>query len=159
MEPNRKHKKVIFLDIDGVLNRWFDIDNCAIPEGGAGHEFRGGLGVNPELVEKLNRVTFAHPDVEFVLSSAWRISRWGWCRKYFAEQGFKGRIFSRTGSGHNEDRSKQILAWCEAYGLPSKAVSLDDSLDAECGIFPFIHVDGAVGLTDANVEAIIQALT
>lgn len=51
--------KVIFLDIDGVLNDHVPRDN-------------GYCGMQMEFVHELNRILAAVPDAQLVISSAWR---------------------------------------------------------------------------------------
>lgn len=53
--------KVIFLDIDGVLN-WRGTEDRIL----------GFIGFDPPLVERLNLITAAHPDAVIVVSSTWR---------------------------------------------------------------------------------------
>ena len=55
--------KVIFLDIDGVLNH----DNTRDRIGGF-------LGLNPGMIKRFNRIIEACPDVKIVISSTWRYS-------------------------------------------------------------------------------------
>lgn len=56
-----KRIKLLFLDIDGVLNDHRQFKNRYSP-------------IQPELVERLNLILEAAPDVKIVLSSAWRYS-------------------------------------------------------------------------------------
>lgn len=53
--------KVIFLDIDGVLN-WIGTED----------RLNGFIGLDPVLIERFNRIIDAHPDVKIVISSTWR---------------------------------------------------------------------------------------
>lgn len=54
--------KVLFLDIDGVLNRL-----------GTKERFNGYLGVDKELLSRLLTWLKERPDVKVVLSSTWRL--------------------------------------------------------------------------------------
>lgn len=55
--------KVLFLDIDGVLN-WV----------GAEDRIGGYIGLCPERIARFNRIFDAHPDTKIVISSTWRRS-------------------------------------------------------------------------------------
>lgn len=53
--------KVIFLDIDGVLN-WV----------GTEERHMGFIGLDPTRITQFNKITAAHPDAKIVISSTWR---------------------------------------------------------------------------------------
>lgn len=55
--------KVIFLDIDGVLNHDQTADRIG-----------GYLGLNPGMIKRFNKIIEACPDVKIVVSSTWRHS-------------------------------------------------------------------------------------
>lgn len=54
--------KVLFLDIDGVLNR-----------DGTRERIGGYVGLDKKLVDKLLGWLASHPEVQLVLSSTWRL--------------------------------------------------------------------------------------
>lgn len=60
--------KIIFLDIDGVLNRLGTME-----EGRTTTEWNGYIGMEPELVERFNKLC-ADTHAKVVLSSTWRKS-------------------------------------------------------------------------------------
>lgn len=148
---SQKYNRVIFLDIDGVLNSHERIEHCETPD--------GLLGVDTLLCERLNRVVDAYPDLVFVLSSTWRVRRWDWCREYLAERGFRGTIVDRTRKITDGNRKFEILDWCEVNGMPNKAVSVDDDHDAETEVFPFVNTKIQTGITEADVDLLIHYLT
>lgn len=84
--------RVLFLDIDGVLN-----DH--------GPQSNGYCGIQSDKVEHLNRILRECPDVEIVVSSAWRYCVLnGWCTLDGLEHlllthgvACKGRVLSVTG--------------------------------------------------------------
>ena len=65
--------KLLFLDIDGVLN-WGGTTHML----GVGHPHnnagQGCIGLCPERIARLNKIFAAHPDVKVVISSTWRHS-------------------------------------------------------------------------------------
>jgi hypothetical protein len=60
--------KVIFLDIDGVLNNWKSLKECQA----RGERTNTHHGWDPECVEQLRRIV-EQTEVEIVISSTWRM--------------------------------------------------------------------------------------
>lgn len=120
--------KIIFLDIDGVLN-W------------AGTEDRldGFVGLCQERISRLNKITDAVPDAKIVISSTWRHAFTN-AYKNFAElvsllhdRGIRGEIIDRTPSRFSSrTRGSEIREWLEdeaKEGRTHTYVILDDSID------------------------------
>lgn len=162
--------KLIFLDIDGVLN---------------GHEklATGYCGIRQENAQHLNRVLDTVTDAKLVISSAWRYLTF---QGHMTLKGFEylllvngvkalNRIAGRTepdGAIENEPdhhdadawnkaglrwRRSQIERYLKLDALPdSRYVVLDD---LPLGMTNFVQTDGATGLTEADADEAIRILT
>ncbi len=163
--------KVLFLDIDGVLNahEWDDeAKSCHIRR---------------ECVKHLNRVIVA-TNCKIVLSSAWRYivlggsMTWTGFEYMLRTHGLIGEADRRVIVGHTraddpsvidpanlppDERARQIkdwLAWRNEYSPVVSAFAAVDDLDlgfAAHGI-PFVQTDGTRGLTGADAERLIDLL-
>ena len=158
--------KVLFLDIDGVLNcvyptpsddnEWVDLD-----------EWRYGL--NPQLVSRLQFV-ISNTRCKIVISSSWRHHtiyapyqpdrNW---RDVLAEKLHKTReeVFAgETGYDKEGRRGIEILQWLSEHSVDAYCVVDDETLDIE----PYINKDKIVktdmkyGLTVENARCIINML-
>mmetsp|Transcript_65418 Transcript_65418/g.202671 ORF Transcript_65418/g.202671 Transcript_65418/m.202671 type:complete len:163 (+) Transcript_65418:141-629(+) len=147
--------RVVFLDIDGVLNRT-----------------RGALQLHfDEDLLAMFKDFVEQADVKIVLSTFWRafgdyigyvMSRYG-----IPET----RLYGRTpGKGHfagsslddavYASRSEEILEWLQEHQEVTGFVVLDDRPDAGRGALAphFVHVSTEVGLTQADVTIAWQKL-
>ena len=119
----KQSKKIVFLDIDGVVNDFPNHDDKTINE--IKKDFHKFL--HEDKINLLNKIVDeVNPD--FVLSSYWRkhfsIKE---VNKLFKDSGFKGSFIDKT-SNHGEehkDRWKQIKKSLEQHN-PDKYVILDD---------------------------------
>lgn len=110
--------KIIFLDIDGVLNseKWYKerFDKKLYPnlEGYPLCEF------DPLTIEQLNLLT-DKTNAKIVISSTWRMGRTiDELKKLFEEVGIKGEIIGITphltfSDGHGVDRGNEIKRWID----------------------------------------------
>lgn len=146
-------RPLIFLDMDGCLNDHTQLES-------------GFCGVKSECASRLNRI-LRETDAEIVLSSAWR---------YMVPDAMTLNGFQYLLQTHGVDcndrligvtcrdeelmpRGQQIRQWRNEHGGDRRYVVIDD-LDlgiSEAG-HPFVQTDGAVGLTDADVERAIAIL-
>ena len=146
--------KVIFLDIDGVLNHKDTFKQ--------GHKFHGCFGIQPELAQKLNRITDATGAV-LVLSSAWRkVRTWEENMEYFKQQGITGKFKGQTPvcdtlSG-TSNRGEEIAEWLvfRSEWIDSFIV-LDDIKVKRYQDRQILTIED-VGLTDEDVEKAIKML-
>jgi hypothetical protein len=150
--------RILFLDVDGVLN---------------GHERHknGYCGIKPENVAVLNKLLDQLPDLKLVISSSWRYMM----PKAMNILGFeyvlliagvncKGRVHGHTPFdeevGGRSGRGQQIRHYLE-HKLPRhvKYVVLDDLLFdfQKCGL-NFVLTDPAKGLQPEQVPVIIDKL-
>ena len=146
--------KIIFLDIDGVLN-WRGSDD----------RIDGFIGLDPENIARFNKIIDAHPDAKIVMSSSWRhISAHQTTYKSFDElvallhaRGLRGEFIGHTPIharglrgefiGHtpiffgHRGRGHEIRAWMDGEnnrpeGTIDQFVVLDDD---RTGMEPFVE--------------------
>lgn len=149
--------KIIFLDVDGVLN---SIDSEDV--------FQGFIGLDYSGIKLLKEIVDA-TDAEIVLVSTWKLSwnkdgsRPDTLGEYFDDRLAEERltILDKTG-GSIHDRGHGIIDWLSEHPTDSWIV-LDDEIFEdyeECGIMPRLvktdFYDG--GLKEKHVEMAINLL-
>jgi len=159
--------KILFLDIDGVLN-------CMYPTPSDDHEWidleEWRYGFNPELVARL-RFIIANTGCKIVVSSSWRHHKWyapyqpdkNW-RDVLAEKLRRERdeIFvGETPTDPKGIRGLEINQWLSEHPEVESFCVVDDEV---VDILPYIDnskvvkTDMSVGLTKDGVDSIIEAL-
>lgn len=114
---SKRYEKVIFLDIDGVLNY-------------IGSRVKDGFYVMDETcVARLREVTLRH-NARIVISSAWR-KRDDWREHItdsFADAGWPDPpIIDRTPNFYVLSRGREIQSWLKAHEVESYIILDDDS--------------------------------
>lgn len=144
-------KPILFLDVDGVLNR------CG----------KSAQGLETDKVELLGRiVAAANPYI--VVSSTWRISE-----RYLGR--LKAVLFSlnarfagvtpyhndRTEGGifFAKSRGNEIQEWLDTHGTPDKFVILDDDSDMAHLEPHLVSTQSFTGLTAEIADEVIRRLT
>jgi len=158
--------KIIFLDIDGVLNnaKWYKTD-----------EFKSITNkdddichFDPKCVANLNKIT-SETNAKIVISSSWRMLK---TREelvtLFERVGIKGEIIGETESLHYKDtfkpvpRGLEILKWIRDnhYKLRTgfeNYIILDDDVDMlESQKEHFFNTNSEVGLTFEKIDEVIE---
>ena len=173
--------KVLFLDIDGVLNseNWFGYRLYCI-KNNMFNEVINFVNTNDERIKyklsmiddraivNLNRI-IDETGCKVVLSSSWRSSRKSVndLTQYILKiKGFKYELYGVTPRIQRDEfgtqRGEEIQMWMDKESEKNKIESfviLDDDTD----ILPeqmknFIHIDGQVGLIDKDVVTAIKIL-
>lgn len=145
--------KVLFLDIDGVLNstqtfleRMGDYERQDYPQ--------------PILVERLNKI-IDETDAEIVISSCWRIHGKEELQKIFTECGIKKKILDFTPKLFNSKRGIEILSWLinTDYGKKTDNIAILDD-DSDMGVLSnfLIKTDRRFGLSEKNAQTVINSL-
>lgn len=151
--------KVLFLDIDGVLN---SLESTMM----AGPRKRlVGDHVDPMLIRRLNKICEEVPDLKIVISSSWRkIYSIEEILEVFLKAGFnvKTEIIDRT-PGHVEGtdgkRGHEIEAWYKAHPEVTNYVILDDDSDMlRNQRRHFVNTSWVCGLTFADVYRCVKIL-
>lgn len=159
--------KVIFLDVDGVLNCATSKSSCIDDDG------RVIKGVDSDKVKRLAKIVEA-TGAEIVLSSDWKD---GWSKYYTSSKPShakyldnhlykKGRltIKDKTPSTHKGSwfRGEEILAYLRLHQDVENYVILDDTFFEDFSIKEIrehlVLTGYKVGLTDADVEKAIKIL-
>jgi hypothetical protein len=163
--------KLIFLDIDGVLNHQLFYKGQTLTE--KKKELRkqakskeierwdyGLAQIDEESVSRLNDIIDA-TGAEVVLSSSWRINNVrGYMQQLLDAKGFCGKIIGYTPT-LGQQRGFEIEAWLHEYGdHVDKYVILDDDSDMtdEQIRYHYIHCDGYCGLTPNGAYKAIRIL-
>jgi len=156
--------KVIFLDIDGVLNsnRWLDGRRKELfdrMQKTGEHPWRDVI--DRRAVLKVNQIVEA-TSAKVVISSAWRHQHsWKTMQEYLNYHGFRGKVVGQTPAKMSlYDRWAEIRMWLSyAETQPNHIVILDDIHDM--GKFKNFHVwiDEEIGLQDEHVDKAIEILS
>jgi len=118
--------KVIFLDIDGVLNHQHTKDRIG-----------GYIGFNPGHIKRFNKIVEAHPDVKIVISSTWRCSFTSGVYEDFAglvrllkERGLQGDIVDHTPVKMTYlSRGAEIRMWLDDHPEVKNYILIDDDTE------------------------------
>ena len=173
--------KVLFLDIDGVLNseNWFGYRLYCI-KNNMFNEVINFVNTNDERIKyklsmiddraiaNLNRI-IEETGCKVVLSSSWRSSRKSVndLTQYILKiKGFKYELYSVTPRIQREEfgtqRGEEIQMWMdkesEKHKIESFVILDDDSDMLPEQMNNFIHIDGQVGLIDKDVVTAIKIL-
>ncbi len=158
--------KVIFLDVDGVLNsmEWMQSDECVT---------NGGIfGMDTEAV-KLLKYIIQKTGANIVVSSSWRIGGITEGSHFYEElkrtdpsDTILNAVIDRTCSGgitdfpnnRNYIRGDQIQKWIDDNAFDGTFVILDDDDDMGHLIDHLVQTKTATGLLRLHVEQVIQKL-
>lgn len=147
--------KVVFLDIDGVLNAIDAYD----------WEFDTRALLSQRCISVFNGI-IAYTGAKVVLSSAWRyyvhenhMTVRGF-EKLLRSHGVRGELLSVTPADHEiDDRGDQISHWIETRGsVVTSYVVLDDVSDESMAKHPFVHTNPKTGLTVADGRKAVALL-
>lgn len=141
--------KVIFLDIDGVLNN---------------EATKFGRKFDPACVAALNKIT-DKTGARIVVSSTWRHAGLTETRATLSENGVTGKVngltpdLSKRGLIHVAvPRGREIQAWLECHPAVNGFVILDDADDMEHLSGSLIQTVSRVGLTELDAARAIRRL-
>lgn len=140
--------KVIFLDVDGVLNTPAAMMLDRV----------NPWAISSELVENLKRVV-ENTEAKIVVSSSWRIYRESLdaLTGVLREHGMN--VLSITGNLDPEPRFKEIQMWLDDNDEVSRFAIFDDDIDAGISFgTSFFHTDPSEGLTAEIASNAIQHL-
>lgn len=149
--------KIIFLDVDGVLNH----DQC--PEWDRGSPYV----LADECIVQMNRILVA-TNASIVLSSTWRLSEQG-CAEVYNALLFATAVIGKTPElWHGKPRKDEILKWLQdvwplSLGWNGEAIThmavIDDETDADLGDGSFFKTsfEGG-GLTKEIADRVIAHL-
>lgn len=164
-------KRILFLDIDGVLNSddW-GRRRVRPPSWGsmANWQKEAEDSIDPDAVARLNVVVSA-TGCSVVLSSSWRkhepLTRMTRILRY---RGFAHRLFAATphimrdGDGSEllgVERGTEIDAWLKMHGGSPTFAIVDDDGDMEPHLDRLVQTDTRFGLTEEKAVELIEMLT
>lgn len=154
--------RVIFLDIDGVLNSFDKFDYLTT--------FRAPgmldrLRVDLNRVEAFNHILLHTPFIQVVVSSTWRYNTFDKERSFLKFRDFckvtrlNPRIFHKDWHtpliGDGENRLAEVEAWLERHPEVFKALVLDDGYEAQFKTsknIKYIRTDPRTGISHANLK-------
>lgn len=114
------HYKILFLDIDGVLNS--DRYNRSLTV----ENFPYGMEIDPAATALLKNFLNSNPEVRIVISSSWRDTlSLEQFNEVFATYGIRDRIVDMTSS--NMGKADSIELWVKTH-KPSLFAILDDDI-------------------------------
>ena len=138
--------KIIFLDIDGVLNN----DATTARYSGT------FIGIDPALVVQFYRILCGVPDAQVVLSSSWRIHPLD--KEEVRREVGEFMDVTPVLGGHMA-RGREIAAWLKGHPEVKRYAILDDDRGMLKEQIPScFFTNGRVGLTDAIVDQVIEWL-
>ena len=146
-------KKVIFLDVDGVLNSNDSIDRA--PQGMVWF-------VDPVIVARFNKIFDVLKDVDVVLSSSWRYAvkmRRIDFNQIMRDAGYTGPEITEITPDGEEERGLEIQQWLDRHPSVEKFVIIDDN-DDMLHLLPHLIETSFDdnGLKDSHVDKIIGIL-
>lgn len=146
--------KIIFLDVDGVMNNPRTLERIGEPKGTKG----GMLGMDPKLIAKIHEI-IDRTKAKIVLSSTWRMGPWEEEMKQF---GFRTEeIISVTGRDGDRIRGAEIDQWLESHkslNIKKYAIIDDDSDMLKKQMRMFFQTKWNTGITDKIKEKVIKFL-
>lgn len=163
--------KVVFLDIDGVLNSqaWFDRQaNEGLTGFDPSDEEAWLTMLDPDCVARLDRLVAAH-DAKVVISSSWRqLLEPSTIARLLARRGFRGEVIGATTTSNaltptrKTQRGDQIAHWlATASGVTSDVTSfviLDDDEDMVHLAPRHVKTAWAKGLTEDDAARASELL-
>lgn len=153
--------KILFLDIDGVLNsRTFYKKRAASGIWYAKEDYIKEQ-FDPDAVARLNQIIEA-TGAQICVSSTWRLSHSVFAlQKIFNDVGIKGEIVGKTqnlSGDHKYPRGYEIEAWINAGNVQNYVVLEDDVVDMDMLKGHVIRTTFEYGLLDKHVETAIKIL-
>ena len=145
--------KVIFLDIDGVLNNWQSMqDDTWSSE-------RTWRGWDTSALARLVFIA-AQTNAKIVISSTWRKfigTTVDWWNEQFLEAGTSLKCVGLTNCSRNGFRGREVADWVDTCpGLTAYVILDDDSDFYEWQ--PRVHTPGQFGLLDEHANEAIRLL-
>lgn len=168
--------RVIFLDIDGVLNSEAFLRELDVEHRELGHHdlcecYRLEHQIDRDAVARLNHL-IAETGAKIVISSSWRrLLDPPELRRVLGEYGLVAEIIGETPDGHDDEmraayefpdqlfRGNEIDFWLKAHPEVDRFVILDDCSDMAMHGSRLVQTDAQVGLTDEDVELAIRVMS
>lgn len=164
--------KIIFLDIDGVLNSfqsmyfWHNKRDQKSWENDMYESWKGTLKeylaqeFDPIAISNLERIIREVPEVKIVISSTWRLGETvDSLKKIFSVSPLiADAIIDVTGKDESRIRGREIKTWLDEHNDITDLVILDDDSDMELLISYLVKTDAKVGLDWNKAQEVIGRL-
>ena len=165
--------KIIFLDIDGVLNTERQHDRCV--EAGLAYVDNFGYAFDPVSVANLKRIV-DETGADIVISSSWKFWGLSTMQKLWASRELPGKIIDVTPNNVSDEmllsvdldlmdlpagKGSEIKEWLETKGQQVTHYAILDDLP---DMLPeqqshFVQTDPRIGITKADADRVITILT
>jgi hypothetical protein len=151
--------RILFLDVDGVLNSSDFLRAIPKPEPGTIfvpsklgiRHFDPADMIDPVRVERLNRIVRGL-DVDVVVSSSWRHAyELEQLEEFLKSRGYEGSLYDVTPKLSGHERHVEIKRWLSQLSGEPRFVVIDDDQDAGVG-FGHRYVQTVNGLEEEHVE-------
>jgi hypothetical protein len=144
--------KVLFLDIDGVLNsrKWYEANKEPI-NFESSFMYRHAQELDPAACALVNELCESE-GLDIVISSTWRrLHKLQEISDMFTSRGLLAPVISSTPQLRSGFRGQEIAEWLYARYEVEKYVILDDDPDFYPNQ-PLVRTDNAVGITAKDIE-------
>lgn len=162
--------KVIFLDIDGVLNTkwWYTQMERNTPKDKYGYAF------DPKAVANLKRIV-EETGADLVVSSSWKCMGLSQIEEMWRDRSLPGKIIGITPNSVSDEmllnadidsielfhiRGEEIKQWLTKYGKQVSNYAIIDDMDNMLSEQQsrFVHTNPEVGLTEEDAQKTIEIL-
>ena len=166
----KEMKRIIFLDIDGVLNTkwWYTQMDRNTPKDQYGYAF------DPRAVANLKRI-MDETEAEIVISSSWKSFGFSELEEMWNERGLPGKLIGVTPNSVSDEmlldadidnielfhiRGEEIKEWLTKHGKQVSHYAIIDDMDNMLSEQQshFVHTNPEVGITEDDAEAVIAVL-
>lgn len=159
--------KVLFLDIDGVINTQRSVSNPRVQPEGFTANLYGVSKLDPICVARLNKL-LEITQASVVISSSWRLlfDDVKDLAKYLTSEGVVANIIDKTPRWAKSyipgqmkyGRGLEIQEWLDEHPEVTKFVILDDDSDM-LHLMPYlVKTSWAEGLEDHHIEQVVRML-
>lgn len=164
--------KVLFLDIDGVLNTERQHDHCV--EAGVAYVDNFGYAFDPETVANLKKIV-DETGTDIVISSSWKFWGLSTMQKLWVSRGLPGKVIDVTPNNVSDEmllsvdlslmdmpagKGSEIKEWLSTSGQAVTHYAILDDMD---DMLPeqqshFVQTDPRVGITEDDANHVISIL-
>ena len=163
-------KKIIFLDIDGVLNTesWYVQMTNETPKDKFGYAY------DPQAVANLRKIV-EETEADIVISSSWKCMGLSQMEDMWKDRNLPGKIIGITPNSVSDEllidadidsmelfhiRGEEIKEWLKKHGKHTSRYAIIDDMD---NMLPeqqsyFVHTNPEVGITEDDAEKAIAIL-
>lgn len=161
--------KVLFLDIDGVLNseryhHSYEWKNISSKINNGEQKYSPHFLIDKKSIEVLNNLIKSMPDLSIIISSTWkRYGRYEQTKKYLVQNEFQfeSQIIDCTPELNSLKycRGDEIQLWLNKHLDVSNYCIVDDDNDMlSTQLENFVQINSKVGLTEEDCEEIKRIL-